>query len=376
MRNAWIIVLALLTLALPADAQRGQRGGRGEDGWGQRGQGRQMRAGRGPMGHPGGMPMGMLLHRLPDQLELDDDQLALFDQIADKYQQGYDERSELRGQRRELSRQYHDARQQGDYELASDIRTQMDAIGAERETEVKEFFTEVRTILDEEQIQKLDQFQERMQSRMQAGRQQASAMRLMRDLPEQLDFTDEQQAVFDELVAERRERGRQHRELRREMREARRSGDEARLAELEAELEEQPSGMRGPDALLAEIENILTDEQKAKLDELRSGAVPTTYGGPAVRDILRAAKKVEMNAEQRDQLKEITRVAMKAGRKSADRASAGELAQSVKKQIVELLDSEQTAQFERELKQLEERGRRGEERGRRQGGGRGGRGPR
>ena len=351
MRSGWIIGLALVCMALPASAQRGDRGRQERPGFGRQ---------RGPRGHQGRMSPDALLHRLPSMLELDDAQRAQFDEIAAKYLAQFEERQGQREEIRALAEQYREARRSGDDARANEIRAQMREFGGGRGQLINAFFDELTPILRDDQREKLAQFRERMGP---GGPRGPDLRRLVRDLPDQLELNDEQRAAFDKLVAEQRELSEQNRErwlkmrpLIQEMREARDAGEDERADEIQRELEEKRRGRPNAEALFDKLEPILTDEQKAKLAELRASYMESRgRGSRDAGSILRAAKQLDLTAEQRERLKEIMRDVEQAKRVRMDREAREELARLVKGQITELLDADQATEFERLL----ERGKRG-----------------
>ena len=365
MKRAWLVGLVVFCLAAAAQAQS-------EPGAGDRGQ-PSTRPHRGLREGRSRLPLIQMMAGLPDRLELNDAQRKSYDEIAAKYKAQWEESQDQGGQMRELAGQYRQARQDGDTERADQIRRQMEELGNGRAQVMPEFFKEVEAILDEQQIEKLDEF--RQELRQQAGGPDLGLRQLIRRLPEELNLTEEQKAKFDELVAEQRQSAEQRREASRELRplieeirQARRAGDEKRAAELQAELEAKRAGM-GPQSLLDKLEPILTDEQKAKLAELKK-SLSAPDGPGDVRRLLETASRLDLSEEQRAKLKEIRRWAMAAGGKSQTDAEAGtELAQAVKKQITEMLDANQANEFERLLADGPRHGeRRGHDEG--QGGGR------
>lgn len=390
MRTGWMISLAIFCLALPAQAQR-ERAAGGQERPG-------MRQGRRMAGGPGQMSPGALARRLAQELELTDEQREEYAEIVASYRQKWEE---LRGrgqEMRELAREFREARESGNTERAEDIRRQMEEFRGGGEEVMLGFLDQVETILDEQQVQRLSQFRERMQRAREDGQRRANMRRLIQRLPDELELSEEQRAEFQEILAaqreqfgQQRERWRELRPLMEELREARAAGDQERVAELERELEEKRPRMPGSEELLEQIEQILTAEQKVKLAELRAELERSRQRELDARRILDTARRLDLNKEQRERLKEISREAMTVrGRVRMDAEARAELAKSVKRQILEMLDADQAAQFESLLERgsrgerLErERGRRGEGRGadrpegaRRRGGGGGGGGAR
>jgi Spy/CpxP family protein refolding chaperone len=346
MRHAWIIGLAALVLTLTAQAQPAGRPGRGPR--------------DGPPGPRGG-GLDVVAGRLADELKLTDEQRTQYDALVAKFQAQAAEPAQEnnREELRALAEQLRAARQSGDEKKAEEIRAQMRALRPGRGGVVPAFLDEVATILTPEQQKILDEFRDRQRQRDEGARRGGDVRELIRTLPEELGLSDEQKTRFDELLAEHRqqmrERAEQAREARpqleKELQQAHEAGDEARVAELEAKLEAQRPEVAGFQDLFDRLQSILTPEQKTKLEKLR--AELTARARPAAGDVqslLRAARRLELNDEQEGKLRKIAQDARQTERQGAPNDPAqAELAKTIKSQIIELLDAEQKAEFERLL---------------------------
>jgi hypothetical protein len=151
------------------------------------------------------------------------------------------------------------------------------------------------------------------------------------------------------------------------MREAREAGDDERVAELREQLEQtRPSQEALVEGLFEDLEDILTEEQLARLAEFRKSldgpAGPGKRGeAGSVRDVLRAVKRLKLNSDQKEELREIERDAIRAYREISrkDREEQATLAREVKAEIMEILDEDQGQEFEQQLRRVVG-GRRGE----------------
>lgn len=365
MRTRLIIALAALGLALPALAQpdpqrdRPARPGR-QPAEGLRGQW------DGPRGR---MPLSMLIRRLPEELQLTDEQREQYDEIAERYR-ALTERGgpeELR----ELAQEYRAARERGDTARADELREQMRTAAQERTQLATKFLDEVEPILDEQQRRTLERFRDRVR------RPEAAPLemqRLLEVLPDELELNPEQRAAFDKFMAEyeagrseQRARFEELRPLMEELRAARAAGDTDRVQELQLELMRRRPAPVTPYAVLQQLEPLLTDEQRTKLADLRERyRVPDDADAPAeLRAILEAARRVDLKPEQRDRMRDIIREATRAGRGRLEPEQRAKLAETTKQEILKLLDAEQTAEFERLLERASrdsDRGRRGGDR--------------
>jgi Spy/CpxP family protein refolding chaperone len=222
---------------------------------------------------------------------------------------------------------------------------------------------EVEPILDENQRWTLEESSERTLRRAEMGQRGIDTRLLIERLPEELELTPEQRTRYEELVRARREGMRERvgpdddrRRLFSELRAAREAGDQERIAQLEAELEElrPPPGERrpaGPDDFFAQLEPILTEQQKAKLATLRPQPAPSFT---SISAVLRAANRVDLNREQRAAVKRLGREAQVAsGQAGKTRAQEhAEIANKLKRDILDLLTAEQKTKFDQELQRL------------------------
>jgi len=310
-----------------------------------------------PMPGEGSGWFDRMLDRFANQLELDEAQRAQFNEVAEPYRQRMQDMGRRRGEMRQAMRD-------GDQERGAAMRGGM-SHGGEWGGMFTELLDEVPPLLREDQLDRLYEMQDRMDGQRRQGEMYR---RLMTDLPKELGLDDAQRQQWDELMAsgreQHRERWQETRALWEEVRAAEDAGDQERAQELREQLE----GMRPePGQMLPtffeQVEKILRDEQKAVLENFRQefgiGREGEARGQADVRNIIRAARRVRLSGEQRDEFRLIERDAMRARREISRRDAEGQavLAAKVKKQIVELLDPEQTREFEEHLQRLDRRSR-------------------
>lgn len=346
MRHASLIGLAALVLTLAAQAQPASRPGRGPR--------------DGPPG-PRGVGLDAVADRLADELKLTQEQRTKYDALVAKFQAQANETAQESGrdELRALAEQLREARRSGDEQKAEEIRAQMRALRPGRGGVVPAFLDEVATILTPEQQEVLSQFRDRQRQRDDGARRGGDVRELIRTLPEELGLTDEQKTRFDELLAEHRQEMReridQAREARpqleKELQQAHEAGDQARIAELEAQLEALRPEVAGFQDLFDRLQPILTPEQQAKLEKLRADlAARARPAAGDVQNLLRAARRLELNDEQEGKLRQIAQDARQAERQGApDDPAQAELAKTVKSQLLEILTAEQKTEFERLL---------------------------
>lgn len=180
-------------------------------------------------------------------------------------------------------------------------------------------------------------------------------------LEERLELTAEQKAQYDKMVAKYQVRAdqqagnrEQQRALTQQYREARQAGDEAKAAELRKQMQEFRTGHTQLfEDFFAELEPILAPAQVEKLDAFRERLQqmgPAGGSATELQAVLRAARRLDLKDEQKARLHQIVREARAAERNGPlDPQAAAELAKRVKTQILELLDANQAAEFERLL---------------------------
>lgn len=380
MRRLLIISLAL---AMPAMAQdneqrdRGDRGDRQERGQ-RRDRGDRQERGRGREGRGFGGDrrggMDRMAQRLVESLDLDDQQREQFEEILAGQRERNEEQRQIWGEIRE-------ANQDGDEQRAAELREELRAQGGQRRgNPMTGILDELKPILRDDQMEAFNQLRERMGGMGGMGGQGRGQgrgrNRGLDNLIEELDLTDEQQREWEGIRNEQRDQGRTRwedlRPLMDEMREARESGDDDRLAEIRAKFEEIRAANRGggDDAQLEALKKILDDEQRRVLEEYREragrrGGRDDRNRAPDVRSIIQTAKRLDLDANQKEELRDIEQEAGRDQRRvRRDRQAAAELAETVKRDIMELLDDDQKRNFERQLNRSGRRsGRRGDDRG-------------
>jgi Spy/CpxP family protein refolding chaperone len=318
---------------------RGERGERGE---------------RGPRGERG-MRMA---ERLVEQLELDDTQRAHFDDIMAAHR----ERMQAFGSKRQAIREAMEA---GDQATADKLRAEMEG-GGGWQGSLEQALDELEPVLREDQIAKLDEIRAE-QRRRDGGREEMQ--RITRELPDELKLDDAQKEQFEELLQNRREEMRERmgemRPLFEEMRAAQEAGDTAKLEELRQQMEsKRPNREMLLTEFFTQVDTILRDDQKPLLAAYREQLDADVASGrgaqPAsIRSLFRAASRLELSDEQRDELKTIQREATTELREVGRRDKEGQalVVASVKERIVRLLDATQAAEFEEALSKTSRRGR-------------------
>jgi Spy/CpxP family protein refolding chaperone len=179
-------------------------------------------------------------------------------------------------------------------------------------------------------------------------------------LAERLELTPEQKAQYDKIVAKYEPRAQeqagereQMRTLTQQYREARQSGDEAKAEQLRMQMQELRSGqVQIFQQFFDEVAPILNADQKEKLDRFRERFQPGGRQGRAgeLQTVVRAARRLDLNDQQKERVRQIVREALGEERQASNNPQASaDLAKRVKTQILEVLDANQAAEFERLL---------------------------
>jgi hypothetical protein len=324
--------------------ERRMRQGRGERGPGERfGGGRE----RGPR-------MGRMWDRIAEELELDEEQRVQFDEISAKYRERAREAGERwRGMREEM----REVREAGDEERLQELREEMRQGRDRPDFGFSEALEELEPILREDQVARLWEMQDRMQSR---NRNRDLYRRIFNDLPDELGLTDEQRDEYDQLLRAQREEMRERwsgvRPLMEEMREAREAGDDARVQELREQMEQsRPNQEAMFEGFFQDLSEILDEEQLERLTAFRETLSETRTGrtgeAEGLREVLRAVKRLKLDSGQKEEIRDIEHEAIaayrKIPRKNTDEHAA--LAKEVKAEIIEILDETQVEELERQL---------------------------
>ncbi len=304
-----------------------------------------------------GPRMGFLFQRMPDQLELDDEQRAQFEEIVAEYRERMGEARQRGEGMREVFREMRAAREAGDDERVEELRAQLRERRGGMGGFMEEFFGEVEGILREDQLERLSQLRSRVMQGMRRGR---NPMESLRELRSRLELDEQQEEQYDELLEDLREQGGQRRQrmeelrpLMRELREAMEAGYSARAEDLVAQVWQQRPG-RGEmlEDFFVELEKFLRDDQKETLarfrEEMNERGERRDRGRVDVRAILSAARRLKLDQDQKKELNEIGQVALRAERElqRRDREGRAMIAAKVKREIIAVLDAEQAKQFE------------------------------
>ncbi len=337
----------------------------------QDGQPRRMGGFGGPGGQGGGrggMMGGRMGFRMIEELDLDEEQQTVYEELAAPMR----ERMRAQGEKWRAAREAADA---GDDSQMKALQEEMRANGARGGMGPGGGMDGFNDILDQlephlraDQVDKLDN----MRDRMDRDRESFDNWRkISEEAPDKLNLDEEQRGQFKEMLDNARQQFGEKmgamRPLMEQMQEAREAGDTAKVAELRAQMEQmRPDGNAGLQALMGQLEGILHDDQKAAFAEFQQevgvggDANDAASGnGPDVKSILKAAKRLRLSADQKEDLKLIERQSMRALRSAGrDVDAKAELANRTKEQIERMLEEEQRTRFEQLIERMSRRSKR------------------
>lgn len=305
---------------------------------------------------------------LQTDLKLNDAQRPQFERLAADYTKALEAlRRESGGDGQRLRDQIESARRSGDTAKAEQLQAQArEALRKAGELR-KNFLDGVEQILDDEQKKILQTYRVPRERRGRGGEPGGPRRgwdHWVGTLPDELELTSEQRQQFDELVAKNNAALDRHREevrpLVEALRAAREAGDSDRVRELRKQIEEARAHVGGPDALLREIDTILTPAQREKLASLPKPGEGRGRDGMDPRRVLAVADRLDLTPEQNDKLREIGRSFREStGKPSQNPDELKAQADALIAEIKALLTAEQTAEFDRLLSRADRRGPRG-----------------
>jgi hypothetical protein len=329
-------MLAVTVLGQDAERRRGDRERRGD------------RRGRGPS-------INQMVDRMAEELKFDEEQMAQIEEIVAAAEQ---RQQDQRAQWREV----RTAMEEGDEERAAELREQLRREGGGRGAAMQTVFNEIEMLLHEDQFEAFDQMRERMSQRRGRGGRDMTR-RMVRELPDAVQMTEEQREEFQALLEERRAMMRERMQERRQ----RDDGVDAERGE-RGERRGPPDFAAMSDELFEQVAEILNEDQLELLAEYRARVESERRGRGSresddLQTVLSAARRIRgLDSDQKDAVREIERDAMRLSRELRREDTEGRalLAAEVKAKIARLLDEEQAEEFERNLERLKSRGSRGQ----------------
>ena len=295
------------------------------------------------------------IKRIRRMLDLDDQQKEQFDKIAAEFAESNSTEID-RDKQKELAKEYRAAQKSGDKERAEELRQELRRIRSGRPMD--EFFDSIEEILNEEQLEKLGEIRSQMASPHGGKRGPLAQLSQLRG---KLKLDRKQTEQYNDLYAKLQEdlgstKGDPdaERELAEEILKAAQAGDDAKREELQKQL---PNRRGQSDALVAEflddVESILEPNQKKILDRYRE-SMKRGESKMRVADYFRIAQRLDLDPEQKQALRQLQDESRKAERDARrDPALRAELTEEVKRQIRDILNDEQCAEYDRLIEQRE-----------------------
>lgn len=319
----------------------------------------------------GGARFDARAQQLAQELGLDDQQRAKYDELTAKYKELANQQSDRNEEVRALMTAMRQAREAGDEARVAELQQKLRQPPRGGDEMFVQFLDEVEPLLRPDQAEKLSKLKDRRTTRG-ATNLEDRLSGMVVELRDKLHLDPNQQTRFDELAAELRKHGEQQKEkfaevrpLLEQIKEAQQKGDLARAEELRKQMQAAFGGDRAAtyEKFLNDVAAILRDDQKPllepyrqRLDTMTRDRVVERNARTAgdtgnVRSVLQAARKVRLTDEQKQPFKEIEQNAMKGARelRSNDRAGHVALAEKTKNDIKALLTEEQNKQFETAL---------------------------
>lgn len=324
------------------------------------------------------------LSRLANELELDRTQRADFEKALADFAEQQAGRAGSDSEFRELGEQARVAEESGDADKARQLREEMRRRRGGN-ADFNAFADRIRPILNENQVARLDRLREQFAARR--GGMEPPLARVD-NLRGELNLTPEQDATFEALRAElekalppRTGEGSMM-ELVRRAREAQQSGDQAAADEARAAAEALREKSRAAlEKFSASLGAVLDADQNRKLENANLANAGGGQAGPAgiaarggpgergnrandPRSAIRAARRLDLSDEQKDQLREIEE---EAGRLTREAGRDRDATQRVTQQIIErvrgILSPEQLDEYNRTIAAQNggERGRSGDQ---------------
>jgi hypothetical protein len=315
----------------------------------------------------GGKYLERIIERVREQLDLDEEQKVEFDRIATEFLEKRRGGGAQTKRLRELTREMRQAHKDGDRERAAEIRKQLAEMRGT--SPLQGLFDEVEKILRDDQREKLAEIRERFTPS--AHRARGNPLVQLRRLRTELELSEEQAAQYDALYAELEKNVKQRpgggpemERLLQEIMKAAEEGDTERIKELREQL---PDPRRHTQEVVAQflddVEQLLEPEQVKVLQRFRR-QMQTTGRQTELRNYFRIVRRLELDQQQREQLRELERETMRAAREfRRDPEALAELESSVQKELRDLLTDEQCAEFDRWLERAQSGKRWGRDRG-------------
>lgn len=289
-----------------------------------------------------------LLARANQGLDLDEEQKTKVKAVADEFRERYVNEKTRSKNTLDTMDKLKEARESGDKERVKELRGQLKRLRGNNLS--GEFFEAIRPIMREDQLDKLDRMQHPVKPAAQPTQNPTTKLLRIRD---ELGLSPQQNKMYNKAISRFRKPTKKTAEpdaeilsLVAELQEAVASGNEDRIAEIRERVREKSQSSSKIEALYAELATFLDDDQMERVEMVRESM--QTHDSRDARAILRAVRRLRLDREQREKLREVDTYAREKLRSARrDEAAREELNETVNERVRAFLT-------ELQIKQLDE----------------------
>lgn len=297
-------------------------------------------------------PLGVL-DRIAKELDLTEEQQKQYQDLAAKRRELLEANRPTGDEQQRIAKEMAQARKAGDLARAAELRDQL--IGNPDGKAVDTFLDEVEPMLTPDQSQKLPQIRDDYAA--QRGTAAGDPLSKAKMLRSELGLDAEQTKQFSKLIEQMDAEIKSAKEvspdeLIDELRKAVEAGDEDAVRSVGSRITDlQQAGSKSLATFYDSLDGILNDDQRDKFDTFRNkhGDRPAaTKGARDPRDVFRAARRLKLDEDQRQQLKALeTEYGKKTRDKRGDKEGLTELAKQAETEVRKFLNEQQMAKFDR-----------------------------
>lgn len=307
-----------------------------------------------------------LVDRLTKELSLTDEQQRQLEQFIAEERAGQ-RKVNARGADAHRMQELRKALKDGDTKKAEELRKQMgESRGAGALDRILE---KLEPTLNDQQRAKLADIRPTLAGP--GGMSGGTTTERLGRLKTQLELDEKQAAEFDRFYEQFQKNyaGLEEQQqaemmgLIDQVRDAAKAGDNERVAQLREQIESSRS--KTDDAVqnfLDQVEGILRDDQMFNFERFTRQFTPhdNVGAGGDVRRLLSAARRLDLDREQREQVRSLERETSRAARRARrDSAEAAQVYESTKEKLAEIIGADKVAELEQKLSEHGVPGRRG-----------------
>ncbi|MEP0846810.1 MAG: Spy/CpxP family protein refolding chaperone [Phycisphaerae bacterium] len=297
-----------------------------------------------------------LADRLTQELSLTDEQRRQLEQFIAEERAGQ-RKVNAHGADAHRMQEMRKALKEGDTKKAEELRKQM---GERRGAgALDRILDKLDPTLNDEQRAKLADIRPSLAGA--AGMSGGTTTERLGRLKTQLELDEKQSAEFDRLYEQFQKNyaGLEEQQqaemmgLIDQVREAAKAGDNERVAQLREQIESSRGQTdEAVHGFLDEVEKILRDEQMFNFERYTRQFASKDNFGPAgdVRRLLAAARRLDLDREQRDKLRDLERETSRAARQARrDSAAAAQVYESAREKLAEIIGADKVSELEQKL---------------------------